>query len=357
MNDTSRSARCWKFECWPACDRAAWRQNTSPGDPFDDRPYGAFLRPASLRKTSKGYGRWLAFLDAQGWLDPEAPPLQRITHCRLRTYFRALKAAGNADYTIVGRFAELARAMRILAPGTDVGWIQRPGGITIDAMLQKTTRPMIIPDVRVLFNWGLKMMNAQMDPLSPGDPIGFRDGLLIAMLAARGRRLGSMARLRVQRELVLQGTVYRIELTPEQTKTHVHDRFDLPDLLTPYVRHYLLTVRPALLADRQNDAVWISARGAALTTKGIAERILKLSRARFGVAFGPHRSRHAIATSSVLRDPANPGLAAGVLGGSAKVIEKHYNRAGQIHAASQYAKIIAQRRQKLSNGDAEFGAR
>lgn len=247
--------------------------------------------------------------------------------------------------------------MRILAPGTDVGWIRRPGGITVDAMLQKTMRPRIIPDVRVLFDWGLKMMDAQMTPHSPGDPIGFRDGLLIAMLAARGRRLGSMARLRVQRELVLQETVYRIELTPEQTKTNVHDRFDLPDILTPYVRHYLQTVRPALLADRQNDALWISARGTPLAAKGIAERILKLSRARFGIAFGPHRFRHAIATSSALRDPANPGLAAGVLGGSAKVIERHYNRAGQIHAASQYAKIIAQRRRELSSRDMELGAR
>ena len=280
------------------------------------------------------------------------PALQRVTRRRLRAYVRALKAAGNADYTIIGRITELAMAMRILTPGADVGWIRRPDGISIYAMLPKNKRPMVVPDARVLFRWGLKMMDTQLAEGARANPVAFRDGLLIALLAARGRRLRSMAELRVRREMVRQEVTYRIELGPDQTKTHVHDRFDLPEALTPYVGHYLAKVRPVLLAGCEEDAFWIGARGAPLTAKGIEACILRLSRVRFGVAFGPHRFRHAIATSSALRDPGSPGLAAGVLGGSAQVIEQHYNRAGQIQAARAYAQVVEQRRRKLGGGSA-----
>lgn len=350
MSGDRQAPRCWKLECWPAADRASWEHNTTPGDPFDDPRWGASLRPATRQKICVGYGRWLDFLATNGWLDPEQPALQRVTRRRLRAYVQALKAARNADYTIIGRISELAMAMRILAPDADVGWIRRPDGISIYALLPKTKRTIIVPDARVLFRWGLKMMDAQLAAAAQGNPIAFRDGLLIAMLAARGRRLRSMTELRVRCEMLRQEVAYRIQLGPDQTKTHVHDRFDLPEVLTPYVRHYLANVRPALLAGRQEDALWISARGGPLTAKGIENRILKLSRVRFGVAFGPHRFRHAIATSSVLRDPASPGLAAGVLGGSAQVIEQHYNRAGQIHAARKYAEMLERRRKELGGG-------
>jgi hypothetical protein len=52
--------------------------------------------------------------------------------------------------------------MRILAPDADVGWLRRPDGITIYALLPKRKRTIIVPDTRVLFRWGLKMMDAQL---------------------------------------------------------------------------------------------------------------------------------------------------------------------------------------------------
>src|SRR5690348_3000651 len=95
------TARCWPVGQWPDIDRIAWEHGCSPGDPFDDPHYGASLRPDSLTKTAKGYGRWLCFLASRGWLDTGQPPLQRITRPRLRAYFHDLNSAGNADYTII----------------------------------------------------------------------------------------------------------------------------------------------------------------------------------------------------------------------------------------------------------------
>jgi hypothetical protein len=66
----------------------------------------------------------------------------------------------------------------------------------------------------------------------------------------------------------------------------------------------------------------------------MTQRIRLLSRQRFGESFGPHRFRHAIATTATLRDPDHPGLAVGVLGISGAVLEEHYNRAGQSQAVT-----------------------
>lgn len=345
---------CWPIALWPESDSASWELNCTPGDPFDDPRYGATLRAGSLDKARKGYGRWLNFLAANGWLEPDQPAAQRVTRPRLRAYLRALKAAGNADYTIIGRITELTMALKIIAPGEDVSWIRRPDGVTIYALLLKAKRPLLVPDAGVLFDWGLKMMDtAQAAGTDACHSVAYRDGLLIAMLASRGRRLRSMALLRVGHELFEGARCYRVELKPEQVKTNRHDRFDLPECLTPYIRHYLTVVRPALLAGRTGDALWINSRGGTVTPKVIQNQLAKLSRRRFGISFGPHRFRHAIATTAALRDPGHPGLAAGVLGGSAEVIEQHYNRAGQIQATQKHAAMLEQRRRRLSALDGD----
>ena len=350
MASVVQTPLCLPIALWPESDRASWELNCTPGDPFDDPHYGATLRADSLDKARKGYGRWLSFLVANGWLDPNQPAAQRVTRPRLRAYLRGLKAAGNADYTIIGRITELTMALKIIAPGEDVSWIRRPDGVTIYARLPKVTRPIVVPDAGVLFAWGLKMMeSAEAAGGATTHLFAYRDGLLIAILASRGRRLRSMTRLRVGRELLEGGRCYRVELKPEQVKTNRHDRFDLPECLTTYVRHYLEVVRPRLLAGRAEDALWINPRGGAMTAKAIQHRIRKLSLLRFEVAFGPHRFRYAIATTAALRDPGHPGLAAGVLGGSAEVIEQHYNRAGQSQAAQKHAAMLKQRRRRLSS--------
>jgi hypothetical protein len=75
-----------------------------------------------------------------------------------------------------------------------------------------------------------------------------------------------------------------------------------------------------------------------------------LTRKRFGVSFGPHRFRHAIATTAALRDPASPGLAVGLLKISGPVIDEHYNWAGQSQAAIMFDKAVAQRQGRLRHG-------
>jgi len=338
--------RC-RFDCWPEHDRTAWTLSCTPSRKLSEQRYGATLREASLAIANKTYGCWLAFLDERGWLDPDLPALERVTPRRLRAWFYAMLDAGHADATIIGQFDSLTMALKILSPGQDVSWIRRPDGASIYSLLPKLQRAILVPDNAVLQAWACELMNeADSAPNSRDRLIAYRDGLFLAMFASRARRLRSMALLRVGYELVLRGGRYRIELRPDQVKTGKADHFDLPDDLTPYIRHYLGVVRPQLLKRCAHDALWVALHGGPLTAKGIQHQVFKRSRARFGQSFGPHRFRHSLATSAALYLPGNPGLAAAMLGISADIVEQNYRRTGQVEAAMSYADLIERKSQR-----------
>jgi len=340
-------ARRWAFARWPANDQDLWIRNCTPGDPFDDPCYGADLSAATLQLAAKSYRFWLDFLDGMGWLDPQQEPLQRVTPQRLREYFRSIKRNGNADYTIIARFSGLTIAMKILAPGKEVGWIRKPFGPTIYAMLPKAKRSLIVPDSGIVFKWAIGIMTkANVDDEDRTGLCDYRDGLILALLACRARRLRSMALLRFGTELLREGNRYRIELTASQVKTKRRDVFVLPTELTSFIDRYLNEVRPILLGHNSHQELWISVRGHPLTHKSIQHLVHKRTLKRFGTGFGPHRCRHSIATTSALRASDCPGLAAAVLGISKGVVEASYNRAGQVAAALTLASIVQLRRSK-----------
>lgn len=339
-----RGRLSWPLQAWPSMDRDAWTRGCSTADLYADFCPAANLRPASLERYRKAYGRWLSFLHSKGWLDEEQNPLQRVTRPRLRAFFRALRAAGNADYTIIGQFAGLACALGIICPGADTSWIRRPDGVTIYANLAKRRRFKAVPDAAVLFTSGLKIMEDVRDRTEERyQPVRYRDGLMLAMFAGRGRRLGSMTCLRLGHEIKREERVYRIELAEPQTKTRKRDHFDLPEALTPYIDHYVFAVRLNLQCGQPIDAFWVNQHGQQLGEKAIYKQFYRLTKALFGYGFGPHRCRHALITTNLLRAAEHPELAAEILGISAQVMEQHYRLAGQSVAFTNLAALNRRR--------------
>ncbi|MBU6497089.1 MAG: integrase [Rhodospirillales bacterium] len=333
---------------WRERDREAWIAGTTPGDPFDDAKCADHLSPSSVAKALRGYDRYQAFLAARGRLDPSADLMALMTERLRRAYFVSMRRAGNAPYTIIGRFAELRMAVRIMAPEADAGQVVRLGGVTVYSLLPKTRRNLLVPDAGVLVAWALGMMDKAMAaPDTLAARLALRDGLILAMLAARGRRLRAMVALCVGQELKEQGDRYMIDLPPHLVKTKKPDRFLLPAELTPYMRHYLAVVRPALLKRHNHAALWPTQSGKPLTAKGFQAMVFRRTRVRFGTEFGPHRFRHALDTTAALRAPDQPELGARVLNISPAVSEAHYNRAGQIEATMMLDTINQRRRKEL----------
>ena len=260
-----------------------------------------------------------------------------------------MEAAGNADYTIIGRFSELTMAMKILAPDRNTCWIQKPKGITVSAALPKIKRTLLVPDSAILLDWAYNVLSkSPKKPTELERLCGFRDGLLLAILACCGRRIRSVSLICLGRELVRANEEYRVDLQPEQVKTGIPDRFELPKKLTPFIDRYVSDIRPALLQERVHEQFWISGRGGPWSAKAIQNQVLELSRKRFSKSFGPHRFRHAIATTAPILDPANPGLAAALLGITQGVIDDSYNRSGQHNAALAYQVCLERRRTILA---------
>lgn len=335
----------WPVPAWPARDREAWVRGCSNDDPFADDCPGATLRPATLVIYEKAIGGWLSFLALKGWLDESQEPIARVTRPRLRAYFRMLKASGNADFTIIAKFSGLARALSILCPDADTSWIRRPDGVSIYALLPKKRRPMQAPDSAVLFNAGLEVMRRASEQTPPRyQPMRYRDGLLLAMFAARARRLGSMTCPRIGQEIKRVGDVYRIELSEEQIKTGKQDHFDLPAILTPFIHTYLARSRPAMLRDQATTAFWINQYGQPLRDTAIYQQFRRLTKQLFRTGFGPHRCRHALATTCILRAPDDPGLPSGVLGISGAVVERHCRLAGQSASIANLAALNRSKR-------------
>jgi integrase len=166
-----------------------------------------------------------------------------------------------------------------------------------------------------------------------------------------------MALLRPGHELRSDPEGFRIELSEAQVKTRRADRFDLPDALTPYIRHYLAVVRPALLAGRADPALWISQHGRKLSAKSLSERVRKWTGDRFGKAFGPHRFRHALSTTAVLSAPDDPMLAPSLLGISEQVVQRHYNLAQQVSAANSFAELLSTQRKQYATAPAPAESR
>ena len=180
---------------WPAIDRELWLTSCAPGDPFDDPGYGSTLRLASRHKIARGYTYWLDFLRASGRMDETTAPEARISHARSAAWFRALKGRGNAPFTIVGRFAELSMAIKVMAPHADRSCILQPYGASVRCRLTLTKREIDVPDVRILYAEGFRLMDsADLSRVDAdlGEALKFRDGLLFATLASRGRRLGTI---------------------------------------------------------------------------------------------------------------------------------------------------------------------
>jgi site-specific recombinase XerD len=238
--------------------------------------------------------------------------------------------------------------MRIMT-GRKAGWIRKPGGMSIYAALPKTKRAKLPPDSQVLYRWGISLMETA-DP-GRGDRtalVAYRDGLILALLAARGRRLTAMANLCLAHLDMTDPAACWIDLPASLVKTNRRDRFPVPEALVPYLRHYLAVVRPHLLRGVYSEALWISINGRRLTAKGFQAMVFGRSARRFGgVGFGPHLFRHAMGTTAALRLPQLRGLAAGLLGITAGVVEQHYRLTGQVVAGNRFEQMICAREKEL----------
>jgi hypothetical protein len=343
---------------WPEIDRRMWTAGLRGGDILTGPDRAVRLRPASILRYARAYDSWLAFLRGAAMLDPLVPPMTRVTRENVIAYTHALRET-NRDSTIVGICSALRSAMRIMQPDADLGWITAPGGQSLASALPVTPRSVPAHHSKVLYEWGLAMMrNALLTANPDARRRDYRNGLMIALFAARAPRVRSMASLRLGVSVIRSDETWRLIFESDDVKTRRRIAYDAPAGLNGAMERYITVEREELLAGQTHDWLWVNQYGGPLTVCAIKDMIRVRSRRDLGTAFGPHRFRHAMGTTAPMTDPAHPGVAAAILGISGPMVERHYNLASQAEIASKFhASLRKNRAATRSVARRAFGGR
>ena len=178
--------------------------------------------------------------------------------------------------------------------------------------------------------------------------IQYRDGLLLALLSLWPIRRRSIAALTVSRHLEFDDLGVNILLHPSDTKGKRPESFRVPEPLLPYLRRYLETIRPRLVARSNHDGLWASYRGRPLSGCQIYDIARTRTLQKFGKAMGLHDFRRAAATFVAMDAPDKIGLIPGVLQhASPDVSDQHYNLARSMQAGQRFAAHLSKARSKL----------
>lgn len=347
---------------WPEADRCAWKRVLTPGDLFDRRSRASRWSKATRRRAEFVYGTWLAWLLQEGHLKWDATPSVRITRRRLNRYIAWLRISA-APWTVYSYINVLHAVLRLMAPGKDWRWI----GTICNGLRRTVIATRYVPErvrpSRDLVKYGVRLMaEAEASTLktSYDRAVQFRDGLMIATLAARPLRLTNFVSIRIGENLIRLGKGYQLIFRASETKTSRPLQFELPAALVPLLNRYLAYHR-TVLVNAENwqkvvkqggklpkNALWVSNSGTAMSRRSVGRRVAKLTEREFGVVISPHLFRHCAATSIAIEDPENIRTASIILGHSTCVtVERSYNHAPAVAAASRYHEIILKLRSKV----------
>jgi hypothetical protein len=230
----------------PAADRHLWQAALVPGDLLEDGGTRARHSDYSNRDAVYGYGRWLTWLERQGLLEVESSPTDRIIPARVAAYITDLEKH-NATQTLLNRLQELAAVAAVMDPNRDWSWIYRMHSqVRARHRPARPKRHRLVP-VQELFDLGLGLMTgAERENSAGARAAAYRDGLIIALLAARPLRLRNLAGLALDRTLVSRGSQWWIEFPASDTKTKEPIELPWPEILVAPLETYLARHRGVL---------------------------------------------------------------------------------------------------------------
>ena len=333
---------------WPDADRKAWEAALEIGDIFADGGVAARWRPATRADALNGYAYWLRFLVDQDPalldLEPGARATPDLIHAYLKTLLLRMSAMSAA-----AALGHLVLALRAIAPVYDLTHLR-----TLQYLTQRRSRPRdkrakLVSSER-LVQLGSELMAGSERDGEVHDLRAYRDGLLIALLAARPMRLGNLAGLRVDHHIEVHGDSVVLRFSGAETKNSQPLECWLPRELAAPLDRYLRDVRPRFYHAGQHDGLWASSKGGSLTAYGVRQIVIRRTKAEFGHAVHPHLCRDIAATTMALARPDQALLARDLLGHTRfDTTERYYLHAKTAEAGRAYADRISGLRRTLRN--------
>jgi integrase/recombinase XerD len=336
---------------WPKEDRAAWEVATQVRHILDDPGLAAHWRPETKRSIIAAYGRYLTFLNRNGWLDEGAGPEARLTKDWVRAYLTELKGQ-IASVTLASRIRGLAEALRVLTRGAPVPVYLSRARYRLKARARpsRNKRSRLVP-TQQLYQLGLDLMERAETGAFERDlwrACTYRDGIVVVILAMRAIRRSNLAGMRLGLNLIKIGDCYHLSFEGSETKNHRDYERPLHASLTPYIDRYLTHYRRILLGSREDDHVWISWRNIPMSDASLYGKIIQHTAAAFGLSLSPHLFRDAATTTLGEEDPELVWLSMSLLHHSdPRIAQKHYNHARDSVAVRQHQGMVLEQRRKM----------
>ena len=341
-----------KLEDWPQADKRAWEDAVREADLLDNPGPIHHWCKETKDLCTEHYGCWLAFLADRGLLDVDTSPAARVTPERVRAYVRTQRN-GLAPATLIMRLDGLLRFLLATSPENDWSWLRRAISVCRHDLRRSWKKICRIRPTEELYALGLRLMDGAPLLNAKGPRMvaaRFRDGLIIALLAARPIRRKNLAAIRIGRHLVRRGEVWWLQFEARETKQRRPLEFPLPNDLVSYLATYLRGHRPRLLDGRRSDHLWISLRRGPMDASAIHCCVRARTREAFGTPINLHLFRDCAATSLAIEDPVHVRMAAAILGHSSlATTERHYNQARSLEAGRLHAANIRALRQELDD--------
>ena len=117
--------------------------------------------------------------------------------------------------------------------------------------------------------------------------VRYRDGLMMAILAARAFRRGNLHRCASASTSAGSTASTSAASAPPRPRTAAPLVEPLPAALTPYIDRYLAEVRPALLRGHVSDAFWVSTYRGALSEQSIYTKVCAATEEELGIKLQP----------------------------------------------------------------------
>ncbi len=178
--------------------------------------------------------------------------------------------------------------------------------------------------------------------------VRFRDGLMIALLAARPMRVSNLVSIRFGQHLIRQGDGWALVFEPHEMKNRRPFEIPFPRELESALDTYLQTWRPILLQDQDMEHLWITQYGRPMNSESAYVRVTKVTLRVLGKSVNPHLFRDCAATSVALEDPEHVQIIASILGHSSlSTAEKYYNQARSTEAGRIYQNVMTAIRREI----------
>jgi len=187
---------------------------------------------------------------------------------------------------------EVYRAATIMYPAKD--WsLLRGCWLELDDEARPSKDKLIkyIP-IDELFLFGVELMEAaELSLKTKSTAVQFRDGLFIALLCMRPKRVSNLGAMTIGDNIVLNADGDPIQLYFPNTKNDDESVSPFPEELIGYYKLWVDRYRPLLLESDVCGDIWVSRKGGALAPKSFWQRVSKRTHVRFGKGIGVHMFR------------------------------------------------------------------